>query len=64
MDLQELYDKLLRYCYSRTHDKYLAEDIDAVNAEAEEALCRNSESDELMDRLLGVANYIENPCNT
>lgn len=27
MDLQELYDRLLRYCYSRTHDKYLAEDI-------------------------------------
>lgn len=27
MDLEELYDKLLRYCYSRTHDKYLAEDI-------------------------------------
>ena len=26
MDLQELYDRLLRYCYSRTHDKYLAED--------------------------------------
>lgn len=27
MDLEELYDKLLRYCYSKTHDKYLAEDI-------------------------------------
>ena len=27
MDLQELYDRLLRYCYSRTQDKYLAEDI-------------------------------------
>ena len=27
MDLQELYDRLLRYCYSRTRDKYLAEDI-------------------------------------
>lgn len=27
MDLQELYDKLLKYCYSKTHDKYLAEDI-------------------------------------
>ena len=27
MDLQELYDRLLGYCYSRTHDKYLAEDI-------------------------------------
>ncbi len=27
MDIEELYDKLLRYCYSKTHDKYLAEDI-------------------------------------
>ena len=27
MDLEELYDKLLRYCYSKTHDRYLAEDI-------------------------------------
>lgn len=27
MDLEELYDKLLKYCYSKTHDRYLAEDI-------------------------------------
>lgn len=27
MDLEELYEKLLRYCYMRTHDRYLAEDI-------------------------------------
>lgn len=27
MDLEELYDKLLKYCYSKTHDIYLAEDI-------------------------------------
>ena len=27
MDLEELYDKLLKYCYSKTHDRHLAEDI-------------------------------------
>lgn len=27
MDLEELYDKLLKYCYNKTHDRYLAEDI-------------------------------------
>lgn len=27
MDLNEQYDKLLRYCYIRTKDRYLAEDI-------------------------------------
>ena len=27
MDLEVLYEKLLRYCYMRTHDRYLAEDI-------------------------------------
>lgn len=27
MDLKEQYDKLLRYCYAKTKDRYLAEDI-------------------------------------
>lgn len=27
MDLQEQYEKLLRYCYMKTKDRYLAEDI-------------------------------------
>ena len=27
MDLKEQYDKLLRYCYMKTKDKFLAEDI-------------------------------------
>lgn len=27
MDLKDQYDKLLRYCYIKTNDKYLAEDI-------------------------------------
>ena len=27
MDLKEQYDKLLRYCYMKTRDRYLAEDI-------------------------------------
>ena len=27
MDLEELYEKLLKYCYSKTHDRHLAEDI-------------------------------------
>ena len=27
MDLKEQYDKLLRYCYMKTKDRYLAEDI-------------------------------------
>lgn len=27
MDLQEQYDKLLRYCYMKVHDRFLAEDI-------------------------------------
>lgn len=27
MDLQEQYDKLLRYCYMKTKDRFLAEDI-------------------------------------
>lgn len=27
MDLQEQYNKLLRYCYMKTKDRYLAEDI-------------------------------------
>jgi len=27
MDLQEQYSRLLRYCFMRTKDRYLAEDI-------------------------------------
>lgn len=27
MDLKEQYDKLLRYCYAKTKDRYIAEDI-------------------------------------
>ena len=27
MDLKEQYEKLLRYCYMKTNDRFLAEDI-------------------------------------